>query len=135
MRNTQIYLLKLDSSSHKALRLWTGKSLHALRHCSVKQMDSALVKMQKNVDALQESMGMLKQVKKQFASVSTASVRETMEHDNGSSKRGTCLAGHDSHTMSSKVPTGHHGPAAATWRMFSTAVTKLVAMMEGIVSH
>ncbi len=119
MRNTQIYLLKLDSSSHKALRLWTGKSLHALRHCSVKQMGSALAKMQKNVDALQESLGMLKHVKEQFASVSAASVRATMEQDNGSSMRGPRLAGHDSQRRSPKVPTGHHGPAAATWRMFS----------------
>ena len=91
MRNTQIYLLKLNSPSDKVLRLWTGRSLHSLRHCSVKQMGIALVKMQKNVDALQESMGILQHVKEEFASVSTVRVRETMEQDNGSSKRSTRL--------------------------------------------
>jgi len=69
MRNTQVYLLTLNSPSHKALRLWTGKSLHTLRHCSAKQMSGALVKMQKTLDALKTNMGILKQVKEQFASV------------------------------------------------------------------
>lgn len=92
MRNTQIYLLKLNSPSDNVLRLWTGKSLHALRHCSVKQMSSALVKMQQNVDALQERMGILQHMKEEFASVSTARVRETMEQDNGSSKRGNLFS-------------------------------------------
>lgn len=92
MRNTQIYLLKLNSPSDNVLRLWTGKSLHALRHCSVKQMGSALVKMQQNVDALQERMGILQHMKEEFASVSTARVRETMEQDNGSSKRGNLFS-------------------------------------------
>ncbi|MEP6887177.1 MAG: hypothetical protein ABI945_02535 [Nitrospirales bacterium] len=91
MRNTQIYLLKLNSPSDTVLRLWTGRSLHALRHCSVKQIGRALLKMQKNVDALQESMGILQHVKEQFASVSAASVKEAMEQDNGASKRGTRL--------------------------------------------
>ena len=88
MRSTHIYLLTLNSPSHKALRLWTGRSLHALRHCSVKHIGSALVQMQKNVDALQESMGRLQQVKEQFVSVSAASVRETMEKDKRSLKQG-----------------------------------------------
>jgi|KBSMisStaDraftv2_1062788.scaffolds.fasta_scaffold21115_8 hypothetical protein len=44
--------------------------------------------MQKNVDALQESMGRLQQVKDQFASVSATSVRETMEKDKRSLKQG-----------------------------------------------
>ena len=85
MRNTQVYLLTLNSPSHKALRLWTGKSLHTLRHCSAKQMSGALVKMQKTLDALKENMGILKQVKEQFASVSTARVRQTRDQDNGTS--------------------------------------------------
>ena len=85
MRNTQIYLLKLNSPSDNVLRLWTGRSLHTLRHCSAKQIGSALVRMQKNVDALQESMGILQHVKEEFASVSTARAREAMEQDNGSS--------------------------------------------------
>ena len=92
MRNTQIYLLKLNSTSDNVLRLWTGQSLHALRHCSMKQMGSALMKMQQNVDALQESMGILQHMKEEFASVSTARVRETMEQDNGSSKRGNLFS-------------------------------------------
>lgn len=93
MRNTQIYLLKLNSPSDDGLRLWTGKSLHTLRHCSGKQMGSALVKMQKHVNALQEHMGILEHVKEQFASVSAASVRATMEQDHASSKRITRLDG------------------------------------------
>lgn len=93
MRNTQIYLLKLNSPSDDGLRLWTGKSLHTLRHCSGKQMGSALVKMQKHVNALQERMGILEHVKEQFASVSSASVRAAMEQDHESSKRVTRLDG------------------------------------------
>jgi hypothetical protein len=50
-------------------------------------MGSALVKMQQNVDALQKRMGILQHMKEEFASVSTARVRETMEQDSGSSKR------------------------------------------------
>jgi len=80
MKSTQIYLLTLNSPSQPALRLWTGRSLHTLRHCSVKQIGGALVEMQKNLDALQESMGMLKQVKKQLTSVSGAAVRETKQN-------------------------------------------------------
>jgi uncharacterized protein YdaL len=91
MRNTQIYLLKLNSPSDNVLRLWTGKSLHTLRHCSAKQMGSVLVKMQQNVDALQKSMGILQNLKEEFASVSTARVKETMEQDNGLSKAGARL--------------------------------------------
>ena len=64
MKNTPlIYLLTLKSPAHKALRLWTGRSIHKLRHCSAKQIGSALVEMQKNVDDLQKTMRALKQVK------------------------------------------------------------------------
>ena len=84
----RFYLLKLNSPSDNRLRLWTGRSLHTLRHCSAKQMGSALVKMQQNVDALQKSMGVLQNLKEEFASVSTARVKETMELDNGLSKAG-----------------------------------------------
>ena len=71
MKNTpRIYLLTLNSPSQKALRLWTGRSVHALRHCSAKQIGSALVDMQKNVDDLQEHMRTLKQVKERLVSVS-----------------------------------------------------------------
>jgi hypothetical protein len=69
-----IYLLTLKSPAHKAPRLWTGRSIHKLRHCSVKQIGSALVEMQKNVDDLQRSLRTLKQVKEQLAPVSPAGV-------------------------------------------------------------
>jgi hypothetical protein len=87
MKNTQIYLLKLNSPSDNTLRLWTGRSLHTLHHCSGKEIGSALETMQKNIDALQESLGLLQHVKDQFAWTSTARVRETMEQDNAASKR------------------------------------------------
>ena len=53
MKNTQqTYVLTLDSSSKNGLRLWRGRSIHALRHCSVKQIGQALREMQQNVDSL-----------------------------------------------------------------------------------
>ena len=71
MKNTpQIYLLTLNSPSQKALRLWTGRSVHTLRHCSAQEVGSALVDMQKNVDDLQKHMRTLKQVKDQLAAAS-----------------------------------------------------------------
>ena len=73
MKNTpRIYLLTLNSPSRRALRLWTGRSVHQLRHCSAKQIGSALVEMQKNVDDLQKHMRTLQQVKAQLASVAPA---------------------------------------------------------------
>ncbi len=73
MKNTpRIYLLTLNSPSRRALRLWTGRSVHQLRHCSAKQIGSALVEMQKNVDDLQKHMKTLQQVKAQLASVAPA---------------------------------------------------------------
>ncbi len=54
MKNApQIYVLTLHSPSRKALRLWTGKSIHSLRHCSAKQIGHALVEMQRHVEELQ----------------------------------------------------------------------------------
>jgi hypothetical protein len=103
MKNTQIYLLTLNSPSQKALRLWTGRSLHTLRHCSVKQIGGALVEMQKNVDALQESMGMLKQVKKQLASVSEADVRKPTVKNPGALKQVTRFAGQHNRRTSKEV--------------------------------
>lgn len=71
MKNTPlIYLLTLNSPSQRALRLWTGRSVHQLRHCSAKQIASALVEMQRNVDDLQKHMRTLQQVKEQLAPVS-----------------------------------------------------------------
>jgi hypothetical protein len=57
MANTpEIYLLTLHSPSQKALRLWTGSSVHTLRHCSVTQIGKALVAMQRHVTSLQRLM-------------------------------------------------------------------------------
>jgi hypothetical protein len=51
MKNTpRTYVLTLNSPSKKSLRLWMGKSIHALRHCSVKQIGYALREMQQDVD-------------------------------------------------------------------------------------
>ena len=54
MKHTpQTYVLTLNSPSRKSIRLWTGKSIHTLRHCSVKQIGHALMEMQPYVDDLQ----------------------------------------------------------------------------------
>ena len=66
----QIYVLTLNSPSRTALRMWTGKSIHTLRHCSAKQIGRALVEMQHNVDDLQKTMKTLKQAKEQLTVVS-----------------------------------------------------------------
>jgi len=49
----QTYVLTLNSPSRKALRLWTGKSIHTLRHCSVKQLRPALRELQQHMDGLE----------------------------------------------------------------------------------
>lgn len=49
----QTYVLTINSPSRKAFRLWTGKSIHTLRHCSVKQLNHALMELQQQVDDLQ----------------------------------------------------------------------------------
>lgn len=46
----QTYVLTLNSPSRKAFRLWTGKSIHTLRHCSVKQLNHALMELQQHMD-------------------------------------------------------------------------------------
>jgi hypothetical protein len=46
------YVLTLNSPSRKGLRLWMGDNIHALRHCSVKQIGLALREMQQTVDRL-----------------------------------------------------------------------------------
>lgn len=58
---TRIYLLRLHSPARQALRLWTGKSIHALQHCSAKQIGRTLAEMQESVDSLQKYMKKLKQ--------------------------------------------------------------------------
>ena len=80
----QTYLLTLNSPSQSALRLWTGKSIHTLRHCSVKEIGGALVEMQKTLDALQQSMRALQHMKKRLVSASAAEAREPLTMDNES---------------------------------------------------
>lgn len=55
-RTPRTYVLTLNSPSRKALRLWTGKNIHALRYCSIKQMGHALKEMQQRVDHLQTTL-------------------------------------------------------------------------------
>jgi hypothetical protein len=103
MRNTpQTYLLTLNSPSQRALRLWTGRSVHTLRHCSVKEIGSALVEMQKNVDDLQKHMRTLQQVKEQLVSVSAKGGGETLKEDNGFLRKTARLGGHNGPRASHK---------------------------------
>lgn len=52
-KTPKIYVLTLDSPSRKTIRLWTAKSIHALRHCSAKQIGHALMELQQHVDRVQ----------------------------------------------------------------------------------
>ena len=53
MKSTpRTYVLTLNSPFGKGLRLWRGDSIHALRHCSAKQIGLALRELQQNVDSL-----------------------------------------------------------------------------------
>jgi len=94
MTSTRIYLLTLNSPSQRALRLWTGKSLHRLRHCSVEEIGHALVEMQQHVEDLQKDMGTLQRVKEQLVSVS-AGGREHVKMGNGLGKTATRFDHHD----------------------------------------
>ena len=47
------YVLTLNSASRTGVRLWKGKSIHTLRHCSQKEIGLALRVMQRDLDALQ----------------------------------------------------------------------------------
>ncbi len=49
------YVLTLNSPSRQSLRIWTGKSVHALRHCSVKQIEGVLSEMQGYITDLQST--------------------------------------------------------------------------------
>lgn len=53
----QTYVLTLHSPSRSALRIWTGKNLHQLRHCSSKQIDHVLTEMQEHLDHLRCAFG------------------------------------------------------------------------------
>ena len=60
MKNTtQVYVLTLNAPSRKTVRLWTGASIHALRHCSSKKIDRTLADMQQHVDDLQRTISVL----------------------------------------------------------------------------
>jgi hypothetical protein len=60
MKNTaQVYLLTLNTPSRKTVRLWTGASIHSLRHCSSKKIDRTLAEMQQHVDELQRAITVL----------------------------------------------------------------------------
>jgi len=60
MKNTtQVYVLTLNAPSRKTVRLWTGASIHALRHCSSKKIDRTLAEMQQHVDDLQRTISVL----------------------------------------------------------------------------
>jgi hypothetical protein len=53
---TQVYVLTLNASSRKTVRLWTGASIHTLRHCSSMKIDRTLAEMQRHVDDLQRAI-------------------------------------------------------------------------------
>ena len=60
MKNTmQVYVLTLNAPSRKTVRLWTGLSIHSLRHCSSKKIDRTLAEMQQHVDDLQRTISVL----------------------------------------------------------------------------
>lgn len=57
MKNvTQVYVLALNAPLRKTVRLWTGASIHSLRHCSSKKIDRTLAEMQQHVDDLQRAI-------------------------------------------------------------------------------
>jgi len=57
MKNAaQVYVLTLNASSRQTVRLWTGASIHSLRHCTSKKIDRTLAEMQGHVDDLQRAI-------------------------------------------------------------------------------
>lgn len=60
MKNaTQVYVLTLNAPLRKTVRLWTGTSIHSLRHCSSKKIDRTLAEMQQHVDDLQRAINVV----------------------------------------------------------------------------
>ena len=60
MKNTtQVYVMALNSPSRKPVRLWTGASIHSLRHCSSKKIDRTLAEMLQHMDDLQRAIRVL----------------------------------------------------------------------------
>lgn len=53
---TQTYLLTVPSTSRSALRVWAGRSVHELRHCSTKRISHVLAEMQQHLDHLRHSL-------------------------------------------------------------------------------
>ncbi len=53
----QTYVLTLHSPSRSALRIWTGKNVHQLRHCSAKRIGQVLEEMQEHLNDLRNSLG------------------------------------------------------------------------------
>lgn len=57
MKSTpQTYVLTVHSPSRSALRIWTGRNLHQLRHCSAKRIDHVLAEVQEHLDDLRNSL-------------------------------------------------------------------------------
>jgi hypothetical protein len=56
-KTSRVYVLTVHPSSPSALRLWTGKSLHALHHCSSKHIKQTLAEMQQSIDELRAQTG------------------------------------------------------------------------------
>ena len=50
----RVYVITVHPSSRTLLRLWTGKSLHALRRCNSGQMAQTLAEMQHSLDELHQ---------------------------------------------------------------------------------
>jgi hypothetical protein len=105
MNNTRrTYLLTLNSPSQRALRLWMGKSIHTLRHCSVKDIGGALVEMQKTLDDLQKSMRTLQHMQEQLVSDSADGPGGTLKKDNEPSKGNhPLISGHNKASASREM--------------------------------
>ncbi|MCC2643264.1 MAG: hypothetical protein K0S45_3677 [Nitrospira sp.] len=52
----QTYVLTLYSPTRSAPRIWTGRNLHQLRHCSAKRIGHVLEEMQEHLDHLRSSL-------------------------------------------------------------------------------
>ncbi len=53
---TQTYVLTVPTTSRSALRVWTGRSVHQLRHCSAGHISHVLAEMQQHMDHLRHSL-------------------------------------------------------------------------------
>ena len=55
-KTPQTYVLTLHSPTRSAPRIWTGRNLHQLRHCSAKRIGHVLEEMQEHLDDLRSSL-------------------------------------------------------------------------------